>query len=112
MIVRVFRASLRPGAEPQFLAASRHNQAVEWDGLVSRLVAVQMEGERCNTVSISVWRDAEALRAFAGDEPEHPVLAPEDFALLASWTIEHFEVILREEFPLPVDPDAPGAPPI
>ena len=97
MIVRVFRAPLRPGAEAEFFAAREAPANKEWEGLISRIVAVRMEGARSIAISISVWRDWGTLQAFAGPAPAHPVLPAADIELLDGWTIESFEVMLREE---------------
>jgi hypothetical protein len=96
VIVRVFRARLRQGAEPRFLATARVPTA-DLTGLISRLVAVRLVDRRTETLSVSVWRDWPCVHAFAGGLPERPVLSGNDLGLLEDWTIEHYEVILRED---------------
>jgi hypothetical protein len=111
VIVRVFTARLRHGAEPEFLAARRAPIEKEWDGLVSRMVAVRMKADRAHAVSISVWRDWGAVQAFAGEMPDHPVLAADELQLLEEWSINHYEVILREELPAAASAPMPAGGP-
>jgi heme-degrading monooxygenase HmoA len=53
-------------------------------------------------VVVTFWRSAEAVRAFAGDDPEQAVVADEAAALLTDFDrrVRHYEVVVE---------DGPGA---
>jgi heme-degrading monooxygenase HmoA len=53
-------------------------------------------------VVVTFWRSAEAVRAFAGDDPEQAVVADEAAALLTDFDrrVRHYEVVAE---------DGPGA---
>jgi hypothetical protein len=73
----------------------------DWDGLVARYAAHRVQSGRVVTMNISVWRDLDALHAWAGQRLETPVLAPHILEALEEWSIEHFEVF--EDKPGPSD---------
>lgn len=58
-------------------------------------------GERVEFVTLSFWDSMDAVRAFAGDEPERAVFYPEDdrFLVDREVTVDHFE--LFDGGPLP-----------
>lgn len=58
-------------------------------------------GERVEFVTLSFWDSMDAVRAFAGDEPERAVFYPEDdrFLVDREVTVDHFE--LFDDGPLP-----------
>ncbi|NUR92512.1 MAG: hypothetical protein HOY71_51285 [Nonomuraea sp.] len=51
-------------------------------------------GERTEFYAISIWESWEAIKAFAGDDPEVAVYYPEDDAFLLDREhgVEHYEV--------------------
>ena len=53
------------------------------------------EGDRTEFVTLTFWDDMEAVKRFAGDEPERAVYYPEDerFLVEREDTVTHFELI-------------------
>lgn len=51
-------------------------------------------GDRVEFVTLSFWDSIDAVRAFAGDDPEMAVFYPEDdrFLLEREVTVQHFEL--------------------
>ncbi|HEX6713047.1 MAG TPA: hypothetical protein VF066_06665 [Thermoleophilaceae bacterium] len=56
---------------------------------------MRIEGDRAGFVALTFWDDMEAIKRFAGDEPERAVYYPEDerFLVEREDTVSHFEVI-------------------
>jgi heme-degrading monooxygenase HmoA len=55
----------------------------------------RIEGERCEYLIVSLWDSLEAVKRFAGEEPERAVFYPEDDRLLVDrdLTSSHYEVV-------------------
>jgi heme-degrading monooxygenase HmoA len=55
----------------------------------------RIEGERAEFVTLTFWDDMEAVRRFAGEQPERAVYYPEDERFLVDRedTVSHFELI-------------------
>jgi heme-degrading monooxygenase HmoA len=52
-------------------------------------------GELSHFITLSMWDDMDAVRAFAGDDPERAVLYSEDEKYLVEHhdTVEHYEIV-------------------
>lgn len=52
------------------------------------------DGSRCEFVMFSLWESMDAVRAFAGDEPERAVFYPQDdrYLIDRELVVEHYEV--------------------
>jgi heme-degrading monooxygenase HmoA len=57
----------------------------------------RVDGERAEFLMISLWRDLEDIRAFAGDDVERARYYPEDEAFLFELDpgVAHYEVVVR-----------------
>ena len=57
------------------------------------------QGEHCEIMLVSLWESMDAVRAFAGENPERSVYYPEDdqFLLQMEPLVRHYEV--AEEIP-------------
>lgn len=72
----------------------------------------RIRGERAEFVVWSLWESEEAIRAFAGPDPNKAVYYPEDFEYLIDRgeVVQHYEVMICEgsvpELPFPC-PDSP-----
>jgi heme-degrading monooxygenase HmoA len=55
----------------------------------------RIDGDKAEFVTLTFWDDMEAVRRFAGDEPERAVYYPEDERFLVAHedTVSHFELI-------------------
>jgi heme-degrading monooxygenase HmoA len=59
----------------------------------------RLEGERAEFLLVSLWDSMEAVRRFAGDEPERAVFYPEDerFLVERDERVRHYEVVHQTE---------------
>ena len=95
MIVRVFRARVRPGSAADFEAMMREQsiplvQAA--DGLVSWWAGRPL-GETGEFVMVTVWRDLESLQEFAGpDWQREGVIPADELPLLDETVLHHYEL--------------------
>ena len=99
MIVRVYRARVRPGTEAQYVALIHEHvipAAHEVDGLAAYHVGRRMEGRSPEFVIVTVWRSLAALQSVAGADWLRPIFFHLEESLLESWTVEHFEAIASE----------------
>jgi heme-degrading monooxygenase HmoA len=57
------------------------------------------EGERTEFITLSLWESEDAIRAFAGDDIEAPVLYPGDerYLIGGESTVVHHDVVDRVE---------------
>ena len=53
------------------------------------------QGEHCEIMLISLWDSMDAVRAFAGEDPERAVFYPEDERYLVErdLTVTHYDVV-------------------
>lgn len=91
MIVRVFRARVRPGFEADFMEQQRRagDQAV--DGLLGHVGARQQGDGGITTISISFWRDIEAIQRFTRGALDRPVVTVSQHEALEDWSVDHYE---------------------
>ncbi len=93
MIVRVFRTRLRPGIRAAYAQLVRergipHMRAEP--GLLA--IHVGQPTERPDELSVvSVWRDLESLKPFAGEHWQEIVILPGEAELLVEATIAHYD---------------------
>ena len=66
----------------------------------------RIQGEHCEIMLISLWDSLEAVRAFAGENPDRSVYYPEDEQYLQQMEplVRHYDVAEQ------IEPDAGGAP--
>lgn len=105
MIIRVFRARLKPGklaaftrvyeeygrpmlhAAPGCLAERAGTPAGRHDESVDEFVNESVH----EFVIVSVWRDLESLKAFAGETWQEAIILPGEAVLLSSASVRHFD---------------------
>jgi heme-degrading monooxygenase HmoA len=65
----------------------------------------RVEGEVAHFLLLTLWESWDAIRAFAGDEPERARYYPEDegFLLELEPTVTHYDVLGETDPPLTVD---------
>jgi transposase/quinol monooxygenase YgiN len=93
VIIRVFRASLRPGKLAAFAQVyedyGRPMMRAAPGCLAQR--AGPPAGRRDEFVIVSVWRDLESLKAFAGENWQEAIILPGEADLLYSASVRHFD---------------------
>lgn len=93
MIVRVFRARIREGRVPDFKKMVQE-QSIPWlegaEGMLGFVPGAPLGGDSREFVMITLWRDVEALRAFAGERWETPVVTPDEAPLVEEMFAHHY----------------------
>lgn len=112
MIARAWSGRTRPedaDAYTAYLGATGVRDCLDTAGNRGVLVLLRLEGEAAEFRFVSFWESMEAIRAFAGTEPERARYYEKDpeYLLELEPTVEHFEVAFAE-FP-DSGPDAPGS---
>jgi quinol monooxygenase YgiN len=93
MIVRTFRAKIR---ENQVSAFKRmvQEQSIPWlessEGMLGYFPGEPFEGNKQEFVMITLWRDLESLKAFAGPKWDNPVVTEEEEPLVEEMFAEHY----------------------
>jgi heme-degrading monooxygenase HmoA len=100
VIIRVFRPTIHPGKEQEFetfLGETAVPLVSRQAGLVAQHVG-RPRGPSAATeyVYVTVWKDVESIRAFAGEHWQEAVITPDEEHLLKDTWIGHYEV-----FPTP-----------
>lgn len=112
MIARTWKGTTRAEDAEAYLAYLERTGVSDFARTVGNRgseVLCRRVGERAEFVVISYWDSPEAVRAFAGEEPERAVFYPEDGAYLVDreWTVSHYEVRSRAGEPRPSPDQAP-----
>ncbi len=95
MLLRIFRARLRPGREEQALRLMRDvgQQLARAPGLQSIHLARRLDDDVQAVEVVSVWRDAAALAATMGPRWQQPYLPGNLAELVEHPTVDHMETI-------------------
>ena len=96
-ILREWRAEIRRETSREYVAYIRSTglaDYLETPGNLGALIAVrEIDAERTEVVTISLWESWEAIRAFAGDPPDQARYYPEDdrYLLTRPEKVKHYE---------------------
>jgi heme-degrading monooxygenase HmoA len=98
MIMRTWRGAVRPADLDRYLAHQSETGIREYretPGNVGALVLTRARGDLVEVTTVSLWESMDAVRAFAGEEPERARFYPGDDDLLAEKDLhaDHFEVV-------------------
>jgi heme-degrading monooxygenase HmoA len=94
MIIRVFRPTVHPGKEAEFQAFLRDTAVPlvsRQSGLVAQHVGKPRDTSSSEYLYVTVWDDVESIRAFAGEDWQEAVIAPDETHLLKETWIGHYE---------------------
>lgn len=99
MIARVWRGAVAAGrgdAYAAYLDATGVRECQATAGNRGVYVLRRDTADRCEFVFISLWESREAIRRFAGDDPERARYYPEDrdFLLFLEPTVSHYAVVV------------------
>ena len=110
MIIRVFEGRLRPGSEHDFMAGERGLLArTDIDGLLGATIGRRLSGGAMHVITLTVWRDAEALERFATSDTSQPVFVSGSQDLVETWSLAHYDAVdTPEGEEALLVPDAPG----
>ena len=97
MIARIWRGATREADADAYLTymdSTGGNAARATDGNRGVQILRRIRDGRAEFVFISFWESLEAVRRFAGPEPERAVFYPEDerYLVEAEPTVSHFEL--------------------
>ena len=96
MLIRVFRAVVRPGQQAEFERFFL-NKALPMvkarPGLVSVLVGTPNAASPEEFLMTSVWQDLDTLKGFAGEHWQSAVIDPDEAHLLKETFVYHYEAV-------------------
>ena len=96
MIIRVFRPTIHPGKESEFESFLRDTAiplVSQQPGLVAQHVGRPYDQSSAEYLYVTIWKDVESVRAFAGERWQEAVITPDEEHLLEQTWIGHYEVI-------------------
>jgi heme-degrading monooxygenase HmoA len=98
MILRTWRGAVRLEDAERYLdhqAGTGVRDYRETDGNLGALVLKRVRGDRCEVTTVSLWESMDAVRRFAGDDPDRARFYPGDDDLLVEKDlhVDHFEVV-------------------
>jgi heme-degrading monooxygenase HmoA len=98
MIARIWRGATSASDADAYAEYIRDTGLAEYretEGNRGAWLLKRIDGDRAEFVALTFWDDMEAIRRFAGDEPERAVYYPEDerFLVEREDTVAHFEMI-------------------
>lgn len=102
MIARIWRGitlAEKADAYIDYLRETGLRDYAKTPGNCGVTVLRRLQGEHCEIVLISLWDSMEAVRAFAGENPERSVYYPEDddYLLEMEPLVRHYDVTDRIE---------------
>lgn len=94
MILRVFRARLKPGARTEFERLC-HEMSIPFmstlPGLVALHIAEPDAAQPEEFVLVSVWQDIASIKRFAGEDWENVVILPGEARLVEAVAVQHYD---------------------
>ncbi len=99
MILRLFRATLRPGAEPEVLRRLRADTLPEiraMSGLHAFTSGFRHEAGRTQHLALSTWSDLAAIEAHAGSL-ERSVVSTPSHDIFEDVSVDHYELVEPED---------------
>jgi len=102
MIIRVFRATIREGRTADFKRMVEE-QSIPWmeqaDGMLGCFPGEPLPGSPREFVMVSLWRDVDALREFAGSSWDTPVVTPDEAPLVEKMSAHHYTRFSEAQMP-------------
>src|SRR5215469_10558158 len=110
MIARIWRGITAKDKADEYLAYLQETGLKDYaatSGNRGVTVLRREQGEHCEIMLISLWDSMDAVRAFAGENPDRSVYYPEDdqYLLQMEPLVRHYEVAHQSE-----ESHAPAAP--
>ena len=100
MIIRVFRVKIRKGRLADFKRLVQ-KQSIPWlnssDGMLGCIPGEPIDEDEREFVMVSMWRDLNSLKKFAGKDWASPVVTEDEAPLVENMSAEHFLRFDQEE---------------
>jgi heme-degrading monooxygenase HmoA len=98
MTARIWRGAVRRedgDAYAEYMEGTGVAGYVQTPGNIAALMLRRDNGEQSEFVMVTLWESMDAVRAFAGEEPDKAVFYPEDdrFLVERDLQVSHFQVI-------------------
>jgi len=100
MIIRVFRAKVRPGKQEEFERLVRDQSiplVTRQKGLIAFYSARPFGSNSNEFVGVSVWKDISDVKAFAGSDWEKSVIPADELPLLETTSTNHYELFYIDD---------------
>jgi heme-degrading monooxygenase HmoA len=102
MIARTWRGVVRAADADRYvgyLEATGFPGYRQIEGNRGVLALRRVDGDRAEFLLVTLWDSAEAIRRFAGDDPDRAVFYPEDerFLVERDERVHHYEVVYQTE---------------
>ena len=100
MILRVFRARVRPGKQAEFeIKVGQHSMPLvrKQRGLVHFFAGRPMPSSPDEFVMITIWRSLDDLKAFAGSNWNDPIIPAPELPLMEATFVHHYEIFDSDE---------------
>lgn len=96
--MRTWRGAVEPGDAERYLQHQADTGIAGYRKIPGNLGAIVLRRDRdgrCEVTTVSFWESLEAVRAFAGDDPDRARFFPGDDELLVEKDlhVDHFEVV-------------------
>lgn len=93
MIVRIFRAKIYKNRVSEFKRMVQE-QSIPWlessEGMLGYFPAEPFGDNEQEFVMITLWRDIESLKAFAGSDWDNPVVTKDEEPLVEAMLADHY----------------------
>ena len=100
MIIRVFKVKIRKGRLADFKRLVQ-KQSIPWlkssDGILNCIPGEPIDEDEREFVMVSMWRDLNSLKKFAGKDWANPVVTEDEEPLVEKMSAEHFLRFDQEE---------------
>ena len=98
MIARIWRGAVRredADAYAEYMRGTGLREYRETPGNRGTFMLRREEGDLCEFVMLTLWDSFEAVKAFAGEDPDRAVFYPEDDRFLVERDLkaQHYEVL-------------------
>ena len=98
MIARIWRGAVRredADAYAEYMRGTGLREYQETPGNRGTFMLRRQKGDLCEFVMLTLWDSFEAVKAFAGEDPDRAVFYPEDDRFLVERDLkaQHYEVL-------------------
>jgi quinol monooxygenase YgiN len=93
MIIRVFRAKIKPGKIEDFKQLVQ-TQSIPWlmasEGMLGYFAGEPLDRDGTEFVMVTLWRDLDSLQRFVGGNWQTPMVTPDEAPLVDEMLAYHY----------------------